>query len=591
MRHHAYTLLAFLAMLLAMPTYTIAQIWEKVTNTSQLSAGDIITFVDEAASVALGKQKTNNFDEVSIVVTDGCFTSSEITSLTLVVSGKYWAFQLSDKNYLCAYAPLSGTKNYNYLKSQKSITDASKATISIDKSGNAEIKFNTSDKYSNIIRHNKDNIVFSCYLKNLAANQQDIQLYRQREDVPVVSKNISAFKALSEGTTATLTLQDAQVLKVHKTTSGQTEVFVRDTSGAICFSDVGFTEGNIGEGNVLNGTITGTFTLLNAMPEMTSTTDITSISGLTITQGEQPLPKEVDGTDLGNEYYCDLITIKDATATVSSNSQYIIKEDHSVLLFDRFGLTFPTPYDNANLDVTGICIPQNETKQICPFANTHIVYNFDEKKENVFGSVENVISCLRRTLSSEYWNTFCCPFSISASQVSDTFGAGTVIARYTGDSDNTMNFELSDHIETGVAYLLKPAKTVANPVFSNVSIVADTQPASSAGTAYLFNGVFSPTPLDTATDLFIAKSGNVSQFAEGKNTINGLRAYIRCTDATSPKPKMNFAIDVTNIDGTALTPSVTSAKVFNLHGQCVGTSTQRLPKGIYVSNGKKFVVR
>ena len=33
------------------------------------------------------------------------------------------------------------------------------------------------------------------------------------------------------------------------------------------------------------------------------------------------------------------------------------------------------------------------------------------------------------------------------------------------------------------------------------------------------------------------------------------------------------------------------ARIYNLNGQSVGTSTVGLPRGIYIRNGRKFVVK
>ena len=69
------------------------------------------------------------------------------------------------------------------------------------------------------------------------------------------AENIAAFKALASGTTATLTLKDAQVLykNVYTTKSGETntEYYVRDASGAIQFFN---TDLELNVNQIINGT-------------------------------------------------------------------------------------------------------------------------------------------------------------------------------------------------------------------------------------------------------------------------------------------------------------------------------------------------
>lgn len=55
-----------------------------------------------------------------------------------------------------------------------------------------------------------------------------------------------------------------------------------------------------------------------------------------------------------------------------------------------------------------------------------------------------------------------------------------------------------------------------------------------------------------------------------------------------------ISLDYSTIDGIAKVESDTqlsSGKIYNISGQYVGTDIKALNKGIYIVNGKKFVVR
>lgn len=74
--------------------------------------------------------------------------------------------------------------------------------------------------------------------------------------------------------------------------------------------------------------------------------------------------------------------------------------------------------------------------------------------------------------------------------------------------------------------------------------------------------------------------------------MKGLRSYFVVPSGT------NYAALRVDIDGTPTSVDaidgamlVVVAPVYNLQGQCVGNSLNGLPRGVYVQNGKKYVVR
>lgn len=124
---------------------------------------------------------------------------------------------------------------------------------------------------------------------------------------------------------------------------------------------------------------------------------------------------------------------------------------------------------------------------------------------------------VQRTFSNDYWNTLCLPFDVKESQVQELFGNTHRLRSFTGkvDANSTMIFVEAKEIKAGVPYLLKPAETVENPVFTNV-IYANATPTvvSDPTGAFSFVGAFNPTELQTdGTELFL---GN------GENCINPL---------------------------------------------------------------------
>lgn len=177
------------------------------------------------------------------------------------------------------------------------------------------------------------------------------------------AENIAAFKALTSGTTATLTLKNAQVVykNVYTTKSGttNTEYYVRDASGAIQFFN---TDLELNVNQIINGTVEVEYALFNELPEATKTAN-TSAEKLTITDGETAVPTKVTVADLtSNKYLCDLVTVKNVNiiseASGTHTNQYLTNGTEKVMIYDKFK-TKTSITDGEGLDVTGILVTAN----------------------------------------------------------------------------------------------------------------------------------------------------------------------------------------------------------------------------------------
>lgn len=188
--------------------------------------------------------------------------------------------------------------------------------------------------------------------------------------------NIAAFKALASGTTATLTLKDAQVFykNVYTTRSGatNTEYYVRDASGAIQFFN---TDLELNVNQIINGTVEVKYTLFNELPEAKKTAN-TSAEKLTITDGEAAVPTKVTVADLTtNKYLCDLVTVENANIISETSgtytNQYLTNGTDKVMIYDKFK-TKTNITDGEGFDVTGILVTaklgDNSIKELAPIS-------------------------------------------------------------------------------------------------------------------------------------------------------------------------------------------------------------------------------
>ena len=204
---------------------------------------------------------------------------------------------------------------------------------------------------------------------------------------------------------------------------------------------------------------------------------------------------------------------------------------------------------------------------------------------------------VQRTFSKDYWNTLCLPFDVQESQVQELFGNNYRLRTFTGniDANGTMIFTEAKKIKAGVPYLLKPAKTVECPIFTNV-IYTNAEPTvvSDPTGAFSFVGAFNPMELQTdGTELFLGNGDKLYKPSSSHSRMNGMRAFFRINKNSNALSNGKYAIRFDD-ETTAIMDILSELKshnsrTYNLKGMIVDDS-QPLPPGIYVKNGKKICV-
>ena len=79
-------------------------------------------------------------------------------------------------------------------------------------------------------------------------------------------------------------------------------------------------------------------------------------------------------------------------------------------------------------------------------------------------------------------------------------------------------------------------------------------------------------------------------------TFDGDNVVLHYADNTSDNGDMSlvtlsFTYQTTGISQVEGIKQALQGKVYNLQGQCVGSSLQRLSKGVYIINGKKVIIK
>ena len=207
---------------------------------------------------------------------------------------------------------------------------------------------------------------------------------------PIVCENIAAVKELGSGALVALTLKDAQVVYVNSYQSGSytnTELFIRDASGAIDFYNTGL---ELKANDIVNGKVIGELSIYNGLPEITRT-DVTNGDDLTVTAGEKAEPTIITNIAdlLTDKYLCDLIVIQGVNVTSEQSESYtnyyaVDGNDSKVMLYDKFKLDVEIPNDTKKYDVTGI---MGTAKLSGKITNEVFLLSIEE---NVPSGIENV---------------------------------------------------------------------------------------------------------------------------------------------------------------------------------------------------------
>ena len=222
------------------------------------------------------------------------------------------------------------------------------------------------------------------------------------------------------------------------------------------------------------------------------------------------------------------------------------------------------------------------------------------------------VSLENRSFSKDKWYAMVLPFSVSQKQMKDVFGTDVKILHYNNVEGTTLN--LFEHfykmVVGGTPVLVKPSQDVKNPYFSNVTLtsnkVVDIENSDFKCTgswddvdfpeySYFINAkdskfyLYDPTKVAAGTKAphagafrawIISNSNNPSTAAKLTMRINGVE------DNDETTAIWNAVI------GNDDNAEVASKGIYSLSGQKMNTTdTRSLPKGIYIVNGKKLIVK
>lgn len=201
----------------------------------------------------------------------------------------------------------------------------------------------------------------------------------------------------------------------------------------------------------------------------------------------------------------------------------------------------------------------------------------------------------------EKWNTIVLPFALNEAQVTEMFGEGAKVAAYKGSTVNdehvTLNFEEQTSMVANTPYMIKPGTNASKKVNGVVlESASELKKVEDANNEITFVGNYTTGKTLQKNSFFI--SNNIFYRASGQEKMNAYRATFQVPSTMTEAKTLNTVFvgdggSVTAIDDVQVSPQA-SFDVYHINGMLVKKNAidlNGLDKGIYIINGKKYVVK
>lgn len=273
------------------------------------------------------------------------------------------------------------------------------------------------------------------------------------------------------------------------------------------------------------------------------------------------------------------------------------------------GKTYYLFASRTKLALSGFCFDKDPS-----YAATDVTLdgnaNNTTKIEGLKEGNQYNITLNNRTFGANKWYSVVLPFSVSQKQMTSVFGDGVKVLHYSDVEGTDLN--LFEHfyqmIVGGTPVLVKPAKDVTNPKFDNVTLTSN-KVVDIENTGFKCTGSWDNVDFPEYSYFIDAKTSSFYQYDPTKvetGTVKphagAFRSWIIASGDPSTAKQLTMHINGIEEQGetTAIwnaisgndDAEVASKGIYSLSGQKMNaTDTRSLPKGIYIVNGKKFIVK
>lgn len=291
--------------------------------------------------------------------------------------------------------------------------------------------------------------------------------------------------------------------------------------------------------------------------------------------------------------------------------------------FNKLKIEQINPVKAANtLQIGGIALTSNinedGTSTDCP--EEFLVLDEDETLDDN-RSLTKATMVFHRTFTTDKWNSLILPVDMTADQVKAAFGADAKIARFNRLQDKWIYFETQTennlHIEKNVPYIIKPTKepTAVNRTYNvggentkhiNGLVYTVTGIAYNDQTATLKHedteytngmthyGSYKNPTVVPADSYILHRSGDMVHTAVEHKNIKSYRTWLR--ETTPSGETLQMRVEQNDGPSTGIKVIEETAKnanaVYNVNGMRMNSSnTDNLPKGVYIINNKKVVIK
>lgn len=276
-----------------------------------------------------------------------------------------------------------------------------------------------------------------------------------------------------------------------------------------------------------------------------------------------------------------------------------------------------------NLQIGGIAITsdinEDGTSTDCP--EEFLVLDEDEKLDDN-RNLTNAIMVFHRTFTTDKWNSLILPVDMNAEQVKAAFGKDTKLAKFDKYDENWIYFSPvvpdanGNMLEANIPYIIYPTsqpdyvnrnynvgsdkeKHIDGPVYTVTGIYYGGQPTKmkcndtgSSTTGMTHYGSYVYRQEVPAKSYMLSKGDMVHT-----SKVHNVKSYRSWLEETTPSEK-TLQLKVSDSDNSTTGIKVieeapqNANAVYNVNGMRMNSSnTDNLPKGVYIINNKKVVIK
>lgn len=289
--------------------------------------------------------------------------------------------------------------------------------------------------------------------------------------------------------------------------------------------------------------------------------------------------------------------------------------------FNKLKIEQVNPVKVANtLQIGGIALTSNinedGTSTDCP--EEFLVLDEDETLDDS-RDLTKATMVFHRTFTTDKWNSLILPVDMTADQVKAAFGADAKIARFNRLKDKWIYFDMQteNNLLKNVPYIIKPTKepTAVNRTYNvggektkhiNGLVYTVTGIAYNDQTATLKHedteytngmthyGSYTNPTVVPADSYILHRSGDMVHTAVEHPSIKSYRTWLR--ETTPSGETLQMRVEQNDGPSTGIKVIEETAKnanaVYNVSGMRMNSSnTDNLPKGVYIINNKKVVIK